>query len=524
MAQSPEKTVSKKIPARLVVKPSPHIKKLVDQMLRERLDLANKGAIEASDPQMAGYVLQEMMVEPLVRDKDGLYGDITKEFNSVRPQYVAALAQHPIGQKLALLAVGPEGTAQMMFGRMPSRPKGGTYTDGYGNELEKREYYNAHHARPPKSFSRSDTIDEAQETFERHQEEGARGETRPSYQVNNPRNWTLTSTYSSDNHARNYHHAVHAILHPQMNDVSKAMAEGEEIESMKLYAPASVLPIQPALDKGYSDSSEIAKELEKRQGQLKDTLEAQMRKEVEQRVLIQLGGQVLGGQTSIPKKQVTAARKAIEEALEEDGKRVGPSKLNTDIAKKFLKKLGGEKAVQETVDAVMAEPRGRGKKDPSFNEQVEALTSPKISPSQKKAVGQWMEHLEDYSQKFEGHAPELTQEQGRMAGLYNSLYHKKYLAHNQERRNEVSKLTAPFAEKYLPADATLDGKISGKPATRPMPLVDEDGDLLKKQHPTVSERIRKFQRENRPVKPMPSPNRHVAKTGRQKHNQKISFH
>src|SRR5215472_9776097 len=86
-----------------------------DEMLKNLEKLAPDLGIVSACPELPGIVLDQVLGKVQSRD-DSDYQEITRNYKSMRSEYLRALAAHPVGRALALLAVGTEGVA-MLEGR-----------------------------------------------------------------------------------------------------------------------------------------------------------------------------------------------------------------------------------------------------------------------------------------------------------------------------------------------------------------------------------------------------------------------
>jgi hypothetical protein len=99
--------------------PPPGMVEAVDQMFRQLEMLAPDPNVAGACPELPGIVLHRIKGRVL-DPHDPQYLDAITAYQSMHDDFLKALAAHPIGRALALLAVGPDGVALMEAGRTPN--------------------------------------------------------------------------------------------------------------------------------------------------------------------------------------------------------------------------------------------------------------------------------------------------------------------------------------------------------------------------------------------------------------------
>jgi hypothetical protein len=212
--------------------PSAEMLKAVDEMFKNLEGLAPDPSIIGSNRQLPGIVLDRIKGVALDRDAEN-YKQVTREYERLRTDYLKALVAHPLGRVLALLAVGPDGVAQMEFGRSPSSVNT-TNAASLSNTQPlrgRKETYNCHHI-IPRSFHPVD---------------------RRS--VNHPENFVVANTTRKGrDQSQNPHHCWHSlILHPQTHH-----APDKEID---IYVVRPLFPFYPPLTQGFRSAHELRSKL-----------------------------------------------------------------------------------------------------------------------------------------------------------------------------------------------------------------------------------------------------------------------
>jgi hypothetical protein len=225
--------------------PSKEMVLKVDRMLKNLDGLAGPASILQGCPEAPGIVLEKSIVTPLDRESKN-YKKIVKEYEKIRPQFLAALASHPVGKSLSLLAVGKEGLELMKKGKVPKKNLG-TILDEDGIRRNAIAFYNVKRLRQ----SRLETI---QDSYNCHHiiQKSVLSKNHPS--PNDPSNLVLVQTFKSNNNQMNPHHFWHAIfLHPQIN--------GNTQTPQPFYAVRPLFPIYPPIQKPIHSVEQLRKEL-----------------------------------------------------------------------------------------------------------------------------------------------------------------------------------------------------------------------------------------------------------------------
>lgn len=219
------------------VEPSEEMVEMVDQMLQKNLKALEPEDIENSPKVMPGVMLEKVQIELL--DREGQqYEDTVSEYNGMRGEYLAAMANHPTTRALALLAVGKDGVKSMELGKVPRRVLG-SYKDKNGRTRQKAEYYNCHHIVQKSSIA-----------------------TDGKHEVNVPGNLVLLNTFASKGNKENAHHFFHgAILHGQTH--------GKPGDVVDHYAVRPAFPIYPPVQRSFESVAEVKKELKRLDPQAK---------------------------------------------------------------------------------------------------------------------------------------------------------------------------------------------------------------------------------------------------------------
>ncbi len=210
--------------------PSTEMRAAVDEAMKELERLVSDPASISACPELPGIVLDRIVGRTLDRNSEE-YEQTTKAYGKMRSEYLKALAMHPVGRSLALLAVGAEGVKHMESGRSPSSVIAATHRTNQPVR-SRSQHYNCHHI-IPKSVAVS----------------GGRAS------INHPRNFVLVNTTRRGrDQSQNPHHFWHALLlHPQTH---RALDQ-----SIPIYIPRPVFPLYPPLRKGFSGPESLRKHL-----------------------------------------------------------------------------------------------------------------------------------------------------------------------------------------------------------------------------------------------------------------------
>ena len=172
--------------------PSAEMRAAVDEAIKEFEKLISDPASIGACPELPGIVLDRIVGQPLDRTSEE-YDQTTKAYVKMRGEYLKALALHPVGRSLSLLAVGPDGVRLMESGHSPSSVINAAQAINQPVRF-RRQHYNCHHI-IPKSVAVA----------------GGRAA------INHPRNFVIANTTRRGrDQSQNPHHFWHALfLHPQ---------------------------------------------------------------------------------------------------------------------------------------------------------------------------------------------------------------------------------------------------------------------------------------------------------------------
>jgi hypothetical protein len=210
--------------------PPPGMVEAVDQMFRQLEALAPDPNVAGACPELPGIVLHRIKGRVL-DPQDPRYLDAISGYQSMHDDFLKALAAHPIGRALALLAVGPDGVALLEAGRTPNTVTGISRA-GPGHAIRSaRQVYNCHHV-VPKSVSL------------------AQGQN-----INHPGNLVLAKTLRRGrDQSENPHHFWHGLLlHPQLH-----RAPPHEIP---FYVVRPLFPFYPPVNQGFRTVEELRAKL-----------------------------------------------------------------------------------------------------------------------------------------------------------------------------------------------------------------------------------------------------------------------
>jgi hypothetical protein len=202
----------------------------VDEAIKELEKLISDSAAIGACPELPGIVLDRVIGRPLDRTSEE-YDETTKAYGKMRGDYLKALALHPIGRSLSLLAVGADGVRLMESGHSPSSVINATQMPNQPVRL-RRQYYNCHHV-IPKSVAVA----------------GGRAA------INHPRNFVIVNTTRRGrDQSQNPHHFWHALfLHPQTHRAVD--------QSTPIYVPRPVFPLYPPITRGFKTAEGLRKHL-----------------------------------------------------------------------------------------------------------------------------------------------------------------------------------------------------------------------------------------------------------------------
>jgi hypothetical protein len=210
--------------------PSAEMRPAVDEAIKELEKLISDPAAIGACPELPGVVLDRIIGRPLDRTSEE-YDQATKAYGKMRGDYLKALALHPIGRSLSLLAVGADGVRLMESGHSPSSVINAIQTPNRPVRF-RRQYYNCHHV-IPKSVAVA----------------GGRAA------INHPRNFVIVNTTRRGrDQSQNPHHFWHALfLHPQTHCVAD--------QSSPIYVPRPVFPLYPPITQGFKTAEGLRKHL-----------------------------------------------------------------------------------------------------------------------------------------------------------------------------------------------------------------------------------------------------------------------
>lgn len=202
----------------------------VDQMFRQLETLAPDPNVAGACPELPGIVLQRIKGRVL-DPHDPQYLDAISAYQSAHDDFLKALAAHPIGRALALLAVGPDGVALLEAGRTPNVVTGISRGSPGHAVRASRQVYNCHHV-VPKSVSL------------------AQGQN-----INHPANLVVAKTLRRGrDQSENPHHFWHGLLlHPQLH-----RAPPREIP---IYVVRPLFPFYPPINQGFRTAEELRAKL-----------------------------------------------------------------------------------------------------------------------------------------------------------------------------------------------------------------------------------------------------------------------
>lgn len=210
--------------------PPPGMVAAVDQMFRQLEALAPDPSVAGTCPDLPGIVLHRIngrVLDP----QDPRYLDAISSYQSMHDDFLKALAAHPIGRALALLAVGPDGVTLLDAGRTPNIVTGISRAGSVHATRSSRQVYNCHHV-IPKSVSL------------------AQGQN-----INHPANLVLAKTLRRGrDQSENPHHFWHGLLlHPQLH-----RAPPHEIP---VYVVRPLFPFYPPVNQGFRTAEELRAKL-----------------------------------------------------------------------------------------------------------------------------------------------------------------------------------------------------------------------------------------------------------------------
>jgi hypothetical protein len=210
--------------------PSAEMRTAVDEAIKELEKLISDPASIGACPEMPGIVLDRIVGRTLDRASEE-YEQTTKAYGKMRGEYLKALALHPVGRSLSLLAVGSDGVRLMELGHSPSSVINATQQANQPVRF-KRQHYNCHHI-IPKSVAVA----------------GGRAA------INHPRNFVIANTTRRGrDQSQNPHHFWHALfLHPQTHRTVD--------QSNPIYVPRPVFPLYPPITQGFRNAEGLRKHL-----------------------------------------------------------------------------------------------------------------------------------------------------------------------------------------------------------------------------------------------------------------------
>ncbi|QSR89143.1 hypothetical protein IT6_02325 [Methylacidiphilum caldifontis] len=222
----------------------------VDRMIKNLNSLSDPQSILDGCPEAPGIVLEKSTVIPIDRESKE-YRKIVKEYEKIRPQFLAALANHPVGKPLSLLAVGKEGWEMMKKGKVPKRNLG-SFVDEDGIRRNAIAMYSLKRLKRIKTPPHENS----QDTYNCHHIIQKSVKATHQRSPNDPENLVLVQTFKSHNNQFNPHHFWHALfLHPQIN--------GNTGIAQPYYAVRPLFPIYPPIQKPVQSVEQLRQELKK---------------------------------------------------------------------------------------------------------------------------------------------------------------------------------------------------------------------------------------------------------------------
>jgi hypothetical protein len=210
--------------------PAPGMVEAVDQMFRQLQALAPDPNVAGACPELPAIVLHRVTGQVL-DPQDSRYLDALSHYQSAHDDFLKALAAHPIGRALALLAVGPDGLALLEAGRTPNTVAGISHA-GPGHPVRSsRQVYNCHHV-VPKSVSLTG-----------------------GQNINHPGNLVLAKTLRRGrDQSENPHHFWHGLLlHPQLHRAPP--------HDIPIYVVRPLFPFYPPINHGFRTVEELRAKL-----------------------------------------------------------------------------------------------------------------------------------------------------------------------------------------------------------------------------------------------------------------------
>jgi hypothetical protein len=244
------------------------------------LAMGGPAEIRRSPREAPGVVLQKTKVQILDRSGPDYKRNVL-EYNRTRGEFLRALASHPTGRSLALLALGPQGVRCLEEGRLPKWPTGSWVTLDRELAVKQRGGYERTPIRRPifprrgslpvlgynlrsangKPVQYPPTGEEKKhgpgDGFQCHHvvQKSTRSLQNPQG-VNDPSNLVVVQTLGTNNNARNWHHYWHAgFLHPQTHLPAGSLAT--------VYFVRPLFPIYPPIRQAFRTPQEVQEALQK---------------------------------------------------------------------------------------------------------------------------------------------------------------------------------------------------------------------------------------------------------------------
>lgn len=205
-------------------------------------------------PEAPGIALERVRVKTL--DREGkAYRRIVREYNRIRPEFLAALAKNPTTRALALLSVGKEGVEMMERGQVPKR-KWGEAVDRDGVLRDRTTLFQVRAILPRGVRRVAAALEKPADRWNCHHVVQKSALPLDGGNPNDPSNLVVISTFTSGNNRENAHHFLHAaILHPQLH-----LPPGSVTDA---YIPRPLFPFYPPTRKAFASVEEVRQELKR---------------------------------------------------------------------------------------------------------------------------------------------------------------------------------------------------------------------------------------------------------------------
>jgi hypothetical protein len=210
--------------------PGPAMVKAVAEMIRNLEEMALDPSIIGKCPDLPGVVLDKVLATRLERDGPE-YAQVTRDYETLRADYLKALVLHPVGRALAALAVGSAGVEMMEHGRPPAIVAEAR-SPATGRMRGRRESFNCHHIVPKSVRPEKEAIS-----------------------INHPTNFVVANTTRRGlDQSQNPHHFWHSLfLHPQIHNAP--------VEPYSVYVVRPLFPFYPPIAQGFHSAQELRSKL-----------------------------------------------------------------------------------------------------------------------------------------------------------------------------------------------------------------------------------------------------------------------